>query len=93
MKINATVQAQYCVHSKEFQYSVFKFEDMQSSGYTAVHSVEIEFDEPPHEVLAAGTVAAYRAEQKRIQAEAQMKITELEQNINDLLCLENKSDV
>ena len=73
-----------------FSYHVFSHEDMTSCGYTALSTIEVEFDLPPRDVLIAGAVAAYREEQKRIRAEAQIKVTQLDDAIQRLLCIEHK---
>lgn len=73
-----------------FNFRVFDLEDMSSCGYTACDTQEVEFNVPPREVLVDGAVAAYRAEQQRIRAEAQGKVQALDEEIQKLLCLEHK---
>ena len=74
-----------------FTFSVSNHEDMQTYGYVACDTVLVEFNMPPREVLVNGAVAAYRAEQSRIRAEAQSKCVMLDEEIQKLLCIEDKS--
>ena len=71
-------------------FRVFNNDDMSSFGYTALQTVEVEFNDIPREVLVSGAIAAYREEQKRIRAEAQSKVARLDEAIQSLLCLEHK---
>jgi hypothetical protein len=92
VKINATVHVKYCEYMRQHEYYVFHHDDMREQGYIPVHTAEIEFDEPPTEVLLSGTVDAFRAEQKRIQAEATARVTDIDRRINELLCIEHKAE-
>lgn len=92
-------QVKVTLHAKADKYSdnglafsVFDHQDMSSYGYVACDTVEVEFDLPPGDVLVNGLVAAYRAEQTRIRAEAQAKITAIEETIQKMLCLEHKPE-
>ena len=88
MKISVTL------HSKPDQYEEsgfcfhpFEHADMSGQGYTALDTVEVEFNVPPRSVLVAGAVSSYRAEIQRIRAEAQAKVTALDEEIQKLLCI------
>ena len=91
MKIKCTLHAQADKYAEGgFSFKVFNHDDMSSCGYVACDSVEVEFKEPPYEVLASGMVATYRKEQEKIRAESQSKIMLIEDAIQRLLCLEHK---
>lgn len=93
MKIKVYVHATYRAWLKEYEYQAWPQEMSATSGCgPLVHTADIEFNQPPREVLDSGTVAAYRAEQQRIYAEAEAKHAAIQQRINDLLCLEHKPD-
>jgi len=88
MKIKACVYAVYRPWSKSYDYIVGIVG--MGEGWIPVWEQDIEFDAPPDETLQAGTVAAYRAEQQRIRAEAEAKVANLEQTIRDMQCIEDK---
>ena len=92
VKLPVYVYAQWCDYRKEYRYSAWSIDGLASQGYVPVQSVEIEFDEPPHETLVNGTVELWKAEQKRIEAEAHNKITQLQRQINEMLCIEYKPE-
>lgn len=93
MKVKCTLYAQADKYTEEgFSFSVFNCDSMESLGYVPCDSVEVEFKEPPREVLVNGAVAAYREEQARIKAEAQSKVALLDEEIQRLLCIEHKPD-
>ena len=92
MKIKCTLHAQADRFADGgVSFHVFAHENMASCGYVACDTVEVEFDVPPRDVLIPGFVEAYRAEQQRIRAEAQSKVTLLDEEIQKLLALEDKS--
>ena len=87
MKLKVYIGAQAPYSGTEFMYSAFSF-DPSNMGYILVDEMEIEFNEPPRDVLVNGAISAYRAEQQKIRAEAQSKITLLDEKIQSLLALE-----
>jgi hypothetical protein len=92
MKMKITLHAQPSKYEEGgFYYTVNTHEDMTSVGYMALDSVEVEFNVPPHEVMVNGAIAIYRAEQAKLRADAQEKVNGLEEEIQKLLCLENKA--
>jgi len=92
MKMQCTLHAKANQYAEDgFDYHIFHHTDMTSCGYTACDTVEVEFNLPPREVLTKGVVEAYRAEQQRIRAEAQSNVTQIEEAIQRLLCLEHKT--
>jgi len=93
MKIKCTLHAMADKYAEGgFSFKVFNHDDMTSCGYVACDTVEVEFAEPPMEVLVNGAVSAYRKEQERIRAEAQSKVAKLDEEIQKLLCIEHKPD-
>ena len=69
--------------------------DMSQYGYTLLETkqVSVEFEIADDFNLDAEEIKAMRAEQKRIQADAQMKLTQIEERIQSLLCIEHKAAV
>ena len=93
MKIKCTLHATADKYADGgFSFEVFSHDDMTSCGYVAYDTVEVEFADPPMEVLVNGAVSAYRKEQERIRAEAQSKVAKLDEEIQKLLCIEHKPD-
>ena len=93
MKVNCTLHARLNEYVEGgFTFSVFDCDDMSECGYVACDTVEVEFAEPPMEVLVNGAVSVYRKEQERIRAEAQSKVARLDEEIQKLLCIEHKPD-
>lgn len=92
MKLDLTVHAKWNEWEKKYDYTAWCYEDMSSQGYTPVQAVSVEFQEPPHEVLVNNTVAIWKREQDRIQAEATAKVNELQRQINEMLCIEHKPE-
>ena len=70
-------------------YSIFSF-DMTKNGYTMVKEIYVEFDEPAYKDVVAGTVQAMREKQAELRAEVNTKVANIEEQIQRLLCIENK---
>lgn len=92
MKLKAYVHAMYDEHSKKHSFHLLSFKAADSA-LVFMEGVELDFTPPPHDVLVNGTVAAFRAEKKRIEAEATAKVTQLDRQINEMLCIEHKPEV
>lgn len=93
MKIKCYIHACYDHLGKEYRFIVAHCDMSEYASYgPLVGETEIDFDPPPHDVLAAGTIQQYRDEQKKILAEAEAKRAALEQRINELLCIEYKPE-
>ena len=57
MKMKCTLHAQADKYAEGgFSFSVFHEDDMTSCGYVACDTVEVEFKEPPRDVLTKGAV-------------------------------------
>lgn len=89
MKLPIYVYATYNEFTKNWNYHTGPA-GMETEGWVPVAEKEVQFDTLPDEVLRAGTVAAYRAEQQRIRADAEQKAMRIEQTIGDMLCLEDR---
>ena len=70
-------------------YAIFPF-DMTKNGYTLVKEIEVEFDEPGYKDVVAGTVQAMREKQAELRDEVNTKVANIEEQIQRLLCIENK---
>ena len=74
---------------REFQF--WSAQDMSSCGFVMLQphtfTVDVNVDEAH---LTNAEIAMLRAEQQRIRAEAQSKVTRLEERISQLLALEHK---
>ncbi len=68
--------------------------DMREYGYTLIETkqVSVGFEIADDFSFDAEEIKAMRAEQKRIQAEAQMNVTRIEERIQSLLCIEHKAE-
>ena len=67
--------------------------DMSQFGYIFIGEVEVSvnYDLPDNFNYTQAEIDVLRKEQKRIQAEAQNKITRIEEKIQSLLCIEHKA--
>ena len=72
---------------------VLYFSDMSQYGYIFIGEVEVsvDFDLPDNFSFTQAEIDVLRKEQKHIQAEAQNKITRIEEKIQSLLCIEHKA--
>jgi hypothetical protein len=61
--------------------------NMQSAGYTFVGEAEITVEIPDEKTLVDNKVAALRNERASVLAEARMKATKIDGQINDLLAI------
>ena len=91
-----TAEITVYIHAQRDYKDEIKFSalgcDMSQYGYTLLETKQalIDFDISDDFSLDAEEIKAMRAEQKRILAESQKKVTELEERIQSLLCLEMK---
>lgn len=92
MKLKVCIHAKYDDYEKQHDFSVWAHNMNGTSGYHMVEEREIDFDAPPRDVLVNGTIAAYRAEQQRVRAEAEQKSQRIQRAIDELLAIEYKAD-
>lgn len=66
--------------------------DMSQYGYILIGEVEVsaDYELPENFNFTQAEIDALRKEQKRIQADANNKITRIEEHIQSLLCIEHK---
>ena len=93
-----TIKQNMFVHSeKDYATGGYKLDlhygDMSKYGYVCIGEVEVsvDFDLPDNFSFTQAEIDVLRKEQKRIQAEAQNKITRIEEKIQSLLCIEHKA--
>lgn len=93
MKIKVFIHAQWDEYNKKYNFHPWGYDMSESSDCgPLVEKLEVEFNPPPNEVLVNGTIATYRKQQQNIRAAAEMECNSLQQKIDDLLCIENKSE-
>ena len=90
MKIPVYIYAQIQPYSKEVNYFAYFVPDSKHMG-VEIAKTEIDFDEPPLDKVIQGAVVNMRAEQQKIRAEAEVKYQNIEQQIQEMLCIEDKS--
>lgn len=76
-------------------YSAFQSDMSGTTGFgfvVAKTTVDVDFEIPDDFNLNVEMVNALRKQQKSIQAEAQMKLTQIEDQIQRLLCIEHKEE-
>lgn len=93
MKIEVYIHAQWSTWDKEYRFHPWS-QDMsnQPNCGALVGKVEIDFDPPPASVLVNGTVENYRKMQQTIRAESESKCNQIQEQINNLLCIEHKPE-
>lgn len=69
--------------------------DMSSCGpeYAPIQPVECSFEIPDDFDPVPGQIAALRAKKQEILAETQLKVNNLEEQIQSLLCIEHKPEL
>jgi len=90
--VKAYVHAQWVPWEKQYKYSVWSVKDMTASGYTMIQEVDVPFTSVPESVLKNGTINVYREQQKAIRAQAEVHCQNLQKQIDDLLCIEHKTE-
>ena len=79
----------------EPEYNVYQT-DMSGDQYfgslVTKKTVNVEFDIPDDFNVNYELVKTLRKQQKTIQADAQMKLTQIEERIQSLLCIEHKAE-
>lgn len=92
-----TITQSMFVHaSKDYGSDDYKLSmkicDMSEYGYIYIGKVEVsvDYDLPENFNFTQCEIDLLRKEQKRIQAEAQMKVVRIEEKIQSLLCIEHK---
>jgi hypothetical protein len=93
MQIKVYVHARYNDWEKDWEFRPWSTDMSETDGFgKCVAEVEVEFKAPPREVLVNGQITAWRAEQKKIRAEAEKSCNDLERQIGDIQCIEYKPE-
>lgn len=93
-----TLQIELLLHAREnwkgnIEYCAYQTDMSGTTGFgfvAAKTTIDVDFEIPDDFNLNVETVNALRKQQKSIQAEAQMKLTQIEDSIQRLLCIEHK---
>ena len=78
-------------YRKEFQYSIQGYEPSADGGYILLEAREIEFESPNDTTLRLRIAEALRGKKNKILAEAHIEAKEVDETIQELLALEDKS--
>lgn len=88
--VKCYIHAQWVPWDKNWRYSCW-MADMSSSGYILLETRELEFESPSDQMLKAQLVRLLREKKKEVQADAQVKLNEIDAEIQTLLAIEDKS--
>jgi hypothetical protein len=89
MKTKVYFYAEYQAWDDKVVYKPWRFPDAASLG-VFFYETEVDIPEVKRADLINGTVKNLRLAQQVIRAEAQTKVTEIEQQIGELLAIEDK---
>jgi hypothetical protein len=93
MKLKAKVLAEWQQWEHKWAFTVWPdYTDPASLGKMLLADVEVEIPDPSNITLQNGMVEAYREEQKRVRADAEEKVTQLQARIDEMLCIEDHSE-
>ena len=92
IKMPAFISAKYDEYDQAWEFFVNTFDMSDMGGYIPVTEIEVEFDLPEVAELTKETVARYRQRQQQLRAEAEMKCNAIEDVLQNLLCIEDKSN-
>ncbi len=94
MLIKVFVHAERCPYSKKWEFvpRLADMSDMSGFGHV-VETIELEFEfnEPCETELVEHTVRGLRKVQQKIRADAEVQFQNIEQQIQEMLCIEDKS--
>lgn len=93
MKITMFIRAtwnKYAGDSGAFQYDVCN-SDMTEYGYVMVDERELEFESPVEQDLKMRVIQSLKAKKEKKRAEAQAELNEIDEEIQELLAIEDKS--
>lgn len=85
------IVAHWSSYSKEFQYSVQGYAPAPDNGYILLEAREIEFESPNDTTLRLRIAEALRGKKNKILADAHVEAKEVDETIQELLALEDKS--
>lgn len=78
---------------KKINYSTYSTDMSKYGCGIPVKEIDIEFDEPEYSDIVAGTISILREKKAEKRAEAELEVNNIEQKIQNLLCIENHSTV
>ncbi len=88
MKVDVYVYAKVENWRKDVCYYAYFTGDIPGNHMgTLIAETSVEIDEPNIHEIIDGTVKTMRAEQQKIRAEAEVKYQNIEQQIQEMLCL------
>ena len=85
------IVAAWSSYAKEFQYSIQSYNPSTDNGYIVVEEREIHFDSFADAELRRRVSIALRAKQAKVLAEAYIENKEIDETIQEMLALEDKS--
>lgn len=85
------IVAHWSSYSKEFQYIIQGYEPSGDGGYVLLEAREIEFETPNDTTLRLRIAEALRGKKNKILADAHVEAKEVDETIQELLALEDKS--
>jgi len=80
-------------YSKELQYSIKDYEPCEGGESTLLEAREITFETPNDTTLRLRVAEALRARKQKVLAEAHIEVKEIEEQIQEMLALEDKSNI
>lgn len=85
------IVAHWSSYSKEFQYSTQGYEPSNDNGYILLEERELNFETPNDTTLRLRIAQALRGKKNRILADAHIEAKEVDEEIQELLAIEDKS--
>ena len=93
MEKTVYICASWSRYSKEFQYTVQGYEPSEGGGYILLEARELAFETPNDITLRMRMAEALRGRKNKILAEAHVEAKEVEEQIQEMLALEDKTKV
>ncbi len=91
MKKDLYIHYEWSASNKEFVYS-FSASDMTWLGESLIEKREIEFESPPEAEMRKAAYALLQKKRSQILADAMVKAQDIDQQAQELLALEDKSN-
>lgn len=89
MKVKTYFFAEYDAWSKEFSFVAWPHENWK--GKVLVHTAEVEIPDLDSKHLTNGLITAMKDEQQEIRAECEVNVQNIEQQIQEMLCIEDNT--
>ena len=91
MEKTVYITSHWSSYSKEFQYSVQGYAPSPEGEFVLVEERVLHFETPNDIELRAQVAAALRRKKSKVLADAHVEVKEIEERIQELLALEDKS--